>query len=839
MPRDHAIRHVVARVLNEPWFITETKLEQICAVLELRASGVQLTREEIAAKVGDKADKTSHGLNVTTTPAGVRVIPLMGVISQRMNMFNDISGGTSNEQLAAAVNEAVADPKVKAIVLRVDSPGGTVLGTAEVADAVLKARAVKPIVAVADGQMCSAAYFIASAASEIIASPSSDLGSIGCLLVHRESAKANETAGVKYTIIKAGAHKADMNPYEPLSEQGLATGREMVRTHYNIFVEAVARHRGLTFSEIEDRYGQGKTFVGAQAVARGLADRVGTLADVVAGVEKKLSGGRGVSANANQGIVFEELTVNELIIKALVGKGLLQDGASDEVAKAVLQGWYHAQGKTPPTDELQILKDLMAPAAAAPTPPAAPAPSQQPPSQTPQQAAEGERLRIKDIQASAKCLDISDQEFVQGLVDSGVSAADAKAQMVDRLAKANGAIPRKDLDKAMFSDDHAKFLEAATAAMLASLQQVKVKEKPNLSGDAVAFSRGSAMQIAHASLRLAGFRVDHMDDVDVCKLALGWGNPDVMRVVGYSGGGSWNTPAAFPNVLSNLQNKFLDGAAELAEYTWRDWVYIRPSVKDFKTATLVRMGVLPELSGRNQDGKFPRATTTEEVSWFAAQEFGQEWDLTPIMMANDDLGAFSDATVSQIDAAEATRNRLCIERLTSNPTLADGTALFHASRSNLIAAGSGGVPSRTQAALVRQTLRNQLSPGAADARRRMNLTLTRVLVPVELEDEAEQTFAVGLMPEVVPATDANRNFFRGRVAISVDAMLDDASTQKWYGFSAKGKRQTVILAFQQGYERDRIESWYEPSTGCRVFKIQSNFAAAIGDHRGAVENAGQ
>lgn len=831
MARNHTVRHVVARLLDGPWLLTEQKLEQICGILELRASGVDLTRDEIVAKIGEPKGGT---LRVTTTPSGVRIIPVMGVVAHRANMFTEASGGTSTEQLTEAVQAAVADSTVRAIVLQLDTPGGSVMGTAELSQAIFNGRGTKPIVAVADGEMCSAGYYIGSAADHVVASPSSQIGSIGAVMLHRDESKANEQAGYKYTVIASGDHKADLNPYGPLTEQGLATARERVRAHYTNFVEAVARNRGLTFSQVEERYGRGKVFVGQQAVTQGLADRIGTLGEVVAELEKKVTGGRGVSASANQGIVFEELTVNELIVKALVGMGLLQEGASEDTGKAVLQGWYHAQGKKPPTEELQVLKDLMAP----PTKPAATPAATDPPQPPAPQAAESERQRIRAIQSTAKSLGIVATEFVEGLVDSGVSLNDAKVQMVEHLANLNPPIKRKDLDTATFEDKHTEFRDAATDAILLAMGRVKTKPAETAASRSLRYC--SVASIARQSLELAGFRVDALDPVTLSKVALGWGTPNAMEFLGYSSGGSWNTPAAFPNLLSNLQNKFLDGAMELAGYTWRDWVVIKPSLKDFKPATLLKMGVFPELSGRNQDGKFPRATTGEEYNWYKAEEYGQEWDLTPVMIANDDLGTFGDTTISQIDAADATRNRLCVERLTSNPTLPDGVSLFHADRSNLIASGGGGVPSRGEAAKVREKMRNQMSVGPVDNRRRLNLTLVggNVLVPTTLEDEAEQTFAVGLMPEVTPTADTSRNLFRGKVGVLVDAMLDDYSTVKWYSFSQKGKRPTIVLAFQQGYERDKIESWYDPSTGSRVFKIQSNFAVGNGDFRGVVCNDG-
>src|SRR5207302_11309430 len=111
---------------------------------------------------------------------------------------------------------AIADPNVSAVVLDTDCPGGSAAGTPELASKIRAARGKKPIIAVANALMASAAYWIASAADEIVATPSADVGSVGGYQAHLDQSQALEKEGLKVTFIQEPALKTAGNPYEPL-----------------------------------------------------------------------------------------------------------------------------------------------------------------------------------------------------------------------------------------------------------------------------------------------------------------------------------------------------------------------------------------------------------------------------------------------------------------------------------------------------------------------------------------------------------------------------------------------------------------------------------------------
>lgn len=272
--------HVVRYVASQLWSILPAKMDEILAVLAYRAAGHEFTAEEIRARVGDGA-----GSSAPSKRGAVAVIPLHGVIAHRMGSMDESSGGASAERFTALVKQMTADDSVGTILLDVNSPGGALPGLIEAADAVWAARQKKRVVAIANSTMASAAYWIASQAEELIAIPSAmdpSIGSIGVFTVHQDLSAALEKEGVKVTIIKAGDHKTDGNPFEPLSDERRADMQSAVDGAYAAFVKAVARGRGVSVADARNGFGRGKALSAGDAKAAGLIDRIATMDDTLA-----------------------------------------------------------------------------------------------------------------------------------------------------------------------------------------------------------------------------------------------------------------------------------------------------------------------------------------------------------------------------------------------------------------------------------------------------------------------------------------------------------------------------------------------------------------------------
>jgi HK97 family phage major capsid protein len=259
-----------------PWALMPDKFAALVDILEMRAAGLKFTRDEILARIGDPNAKSA---NVTTARGSVAILPLYGVISQRMNMLSDVSGGTSTEQFAAELDALVANPQVSAIVLDVDSPGGSTFGVPELAAKVRAARDVKPIYAVANGTMASAAYWIASQATEIISTPSSFVGSIGVFAVHTDDTQADANAGITRTVISAGKYKAE--GIGALTPEAKSAAQQIVDNMYGMFVADVAKGRGVLPSAVQTGYGEGRALLAGDAMHAGMVDRIATMDDVV------------------------------------------------------------------------------------------------------------------------------------------------------------------------------------------------------------------------------------------------------------------------------------------------------------------------------------------------------------------------------------------------------------------------------------------------------------------------------------------------------------------------------------------------------------------------------
>jgi capsid assembly protease len=265
--------HLLMTVAGEIWALERGKLEAVAQFLAFKARGGQFSETEIEARIGPPRAQ----LNEPAAPGAIAVLPVHGVLAQRMNIVLNISGGTSMQMLAADLRAALADSAIKAIILDFDSPGGTVSGTAELGQEIYDSRGTKPIVAVVNSTAASAAYWLASQCDEIVVTPSGQAGSIGVYTVHEDISKMLEKEGIATTMISAGKYKTEGNPYQPLGEEAAATMQSRVDLSYRAFVQTVARGRRVGVGMVNDRFGQGRMFGAEELVARGMADRIATL----------------------------------------------------------------------------------------------------------------------------------------------------------------------------------------------------------------------------------------------------------------------------------------------------------------------------------------------------------------------------------------------------------------------------------------------------------------------------------------------------------------------------------------------------------------------------------
>nr|WP_283771491.1 S49 family peptidase [Chelatococcus sp. YT9] len=214
------------------------------------------------------------------TADGTAIISIIRELVNRGAWVGASSGLVSYEGLSHSLRTAARDPQVSAILLDLESPGGEAGGAFETAALVRKVREEKPVIAMVNGMAASAAYAIASGASRIISIPTGLAGSIGVIMLHIDISEYLAAEGVKPTLIFAGAHKVDGNPYGRLPDAVRARFQKDIDAFYSLFVQCVAAGRkGLSAAAI--RSTEAETFLGREAVRRGLADDLGTLEEVI------------------------------------------------------------------------------------------------------------------------------------------------------------------------------------------------------------------------------------------------------------------------------------------------------------------------------------------------------------------------------------------------------------------------------------------------------------------------------------------------------------------------------------------------------------------------------
>lgn len=250
------------KVITSPWAITEAAYSAL----------LQRYNSYIA---GEKVEKPAGGPGYLTIKDNIALISIEGIITKKPDIMAFLMGGNAPSQLIAlAFEEALKAHSIHSIMLLIDSPGGTVDGTQELATTIAAGRGKKNIIAHTDGMMASAAYWIGAAADRVyISGDTTQVGSIGVVAAHLDVSRLLENIGIKITEIYSGKYKRIASAYEPLSQEGRQTIQDEVDYIYSVFVNDVAKYRGLSVDKHET-WANGRIFTGKQAVKAGLVDGV-------------------------------------------------------------------------------------------------------------------------------------------------------------------------------------------------------------------------------------------------------------------------------------------------------------------------------------------------------------------------------------------------------------------------------------------------------------------------------------------------------------------------------------------------------------------------------------
>lgn len=249
------------KLLSGQWAIEPKAMEALCS-------------SDFGDPAWKESNEPNHKNNVDVRN-GIAVMHIDGTLTYRSSFWKVIFGVDTYNSIGNAFDELVADESVKGIVLSIDSPGGEIKGVSDLADRIFAARGTKEcgIVAHSAGAMCSAAYWIASACEKVVASSVAQVGSIGVMGI----LGGDEDKSVTYLRSNLSPNK-NLDPNTP---EGRSAVEKNLDAMAKVFVEALAKNRNSDFDSVLEHYGQGKVFVGQEALEAGMVDAIDSLDSVV------------------------------------------------------------------------------------------------------------------------------------------------------------------------------------------------------------------------------------------------------------------------------------------------------------------------------------------------------------------------------------------------------------------------------------------------------------------------------------------------------------------------------------------------------------------------------
>jgi signal peptide peptidase SppA len=759
----------ILRAVGETaWAILPEKMDAICELLRMRSSGHIFTAKEVAARIGSKPAQVPGGNRVA-------VISIFGVIAQRLGMMEQISGGMATEALDRAITEAANDPDIKTIVLNVDSPGGSVFGVAESATLIYEARKKKRIVAVVNSMAASAAYWIASAATEIVITPNGIAGSIGVLSVYTSTERMDKKLGLKTTVFRRPEGKAEGAGGEDLTAAAEKARQKMVDDYYSAFIDAVARHRGVSTTKVQNDYGQGRVFLAKDALSAGMVDRIATLDSVLSelGVGSQASPSAAQSAPA---FSLEGFDMDPKVFGALVRIGMCAITATIAEANDALARFFAVQGTAVPAtaaEQLTALEAHIAKPGATTTVLSAAAPVQVAQQLAPivgtlrtqdpdRDATIMNAVRISAVPEASKFALATELINAKGTDGQALSVHAAITRITEQAA--TGSAPTGATVIAAGPAEREKLVVDARQIILSEMfagkppaqifdrrTQDYVAFKPTMANRRLAKPLG----LARACLAHVGYSQQQLADMPnaiIAQLVLG-GDPGQFGLVAASDGAAYNVSGMYTNILVDAANVGLRRSYDDARTTFQVWMKRGNSIRDFRPTHRSILGELSDPKAVPENGEFEEQTTTDSKESYTLTVWGGVWSQSWQSIVNDVMGAFTDVGPKQGSAMKRKENRLAYNVLKDNAAMADTGLLFNATAQ----ATAGG--------------HNNLSTGAGAPTVANLNTLTQRMMEMKGVNVAESG-ALNIMPRFLVTCPA----LRGTVLELIGSLSNPAST---------------------------------------------------------------
>lgn len=281
-----------------PWAIEPSRFTEMIKLVDgMPLSDIRDSRGTMdAASEVRAAIHAGHGVSHSVEPGGIAVIKLNGPLTKHRTSLSEVFGGTSMTETRRAIRNAADDDSISGIMLHIDSPGGTVAGTHDLADDVRTAAGLKPLHAYIEDLGASAAFSIGCQASRLTVNRSGLVGSIGTIMVLHDSSEAADKIGVKVLVISTGFAKGTGIDGTEVTAEQLADTQRMVDSMFEQFRADVMRGRGLSEAQV-NVLATGQVWVGARAVELDLADGVGSF-------DEALEALRSVASSQKKGLAM-------------------------------------------------------------------------------------------------------------------------------------------------------------------------------------------------------------------------------------------------------------------------------------------------------------------------------------------------------------------------------------------------------------------------------------------------------------------------------------------------------------------------------------------------------
>lgn len=303
----HAL--LICEFLSTPWAILPERLNAICAVIARIAAERDAAPEVMEQVRADAVQvEARRGEASRAGNGGIAVLPFYGVSAQRTSPMEDVSGTglMSIQRFTQGFRAAMADDSIGGVLIDMDSPGGSVYGVMELANEIYQARSQKPVFAIANSLAASAAYWIASSASEFYVTPGGEVGSIGVFAAHQNLSKALEKEGVETTLVSAGKYKTEGNPFGPLTEEARAAMQARIDAYFGAFTRGVAKNRGVPVATVREGMGEGRVISAESAASQNMVDGVATFDQVVRRLAKTIGqGGKPAEAKSSRAALLQ------------------------------------------------------------------------------------------------------------------------------------------------------------------------------------------------------------------------------------------------------------------------------------------------------------------------------------------------------------------------------------------------------------------------------------------------------------------------------------------------------------------------------------------------------